>query len=767
MFSENYWIGSGSNSPHPEEEEVFGSFKDYWLQMSKSNLRVGGQVVNPPDQNGVPLWIEANHSRDYYASFPPFSPALANEAIQEAIASGYVSEKPGDPNYYDKYAIVYAQYAIFSGALMVNGSGNGKYHFLAERSGPQLYGGDLSEKSFTHIGIYDHEFGHTIGLCDEYSGRDDGRTDLRNFCLMGWGIYNGPSRKASCPATLSPYYRISYGWISEPIQIESDATNFLVEYDYNNPKLYKIVPPGITNGMHYLFEVRKRQGFDTYIPEPPETFQNQAGTLLIWQQNISNSYGYSDRIRLKTADFSSTDLSQLEDFFPASIYQNNQNLNDLTYPMASIGADLEEEFPNLIKPAHFALNGIQKLSNGNTVINEVRPNQATIKNQNSGDWQTMSVPVGYNNYLLSTIFPTALFAYKFVNNTYVQVNTLVNGIGYWVLFPHQIQNLVNAGTVIEHFEIPVNFGWNIIGTISDKVPRPNVCSQPLGIINSIYKYVAGVGYILIQQSDSLIPGIGYWTLVNNPGNIILDRFAGPCGIQKSNSVSDIDLTTLDKFIITDANGNSQSLYVSNTDIDTTMRNIEMDLPPLFSELPFDSRFEYDEFVKKVSIDSGTVDLSILVHSNSFPVSLIWEINPENGINYSFLCDSGLGKTSSISTTKGSAKFNNLDNNKIQLFASADKVNSLSVLPTGYSLEQNFPNPFNPATTIKYALKNDGRVTLKIFNILGEEIKTMVDEVKSAGYYQIDFNASSLASGVYIYKIQAGAFLNSKKMILLK
>lgn len=89
------------------------------------------------------------------------------------------------------------------------------------------------------------------------------------------------------------------------------------------------------------------------------------------------------------------------------------------------------------------------------------------------------------------------------------------------------------------------------------------------------------------------------------------------------------------------------------------------------------------------------------------------------------------------------------------------------IPTSYDLAQNYPNPFNPSTTIRYQLPQDGIVTLKIYDVLGSEIATLVNEEKVAGKYEVNFNASSLASGVYIYKIQAGEFVSSKKMMLLK
>jgi hypothetical protein len=89
------------------------------------------------------------------------------------------------------------------------------------------------------------------------------------------------------------------------------------------------------------------------------------------------------------------------------------------------------------------------------------------------------------------------------------------------------------------------------------------------------------------------------------------------------------------------------------------------------------------------------------------------------------------------------------------------------MPVSFSLYQNFPNPFNPATTIKYALVENSFVTLKIFDIVGREIKTLISENQPAGTYLVDFNAENLASGVYFYKIVANGLSDSKKMILVK
>ena len=85
----------------------------------------------------------------------------------------------------------------------------------------------------------------------------------------------------------------------------------------------------------------------------------------------------------------------------------------------------------------------------------------------------------------------------------------------------------------------------------------------------------------------------------------------------------------------------------------------------------------------------------------------------------------------------------------------------------FLLEQNYPNPFNPTTTINYSVPEDGIVTLKIYDLLGNEVKYLVDEEQVAGYYQVEFNAEGLSSGIYFYNLTSGNFMDTKKLILLK
>jgi hypothetical protein len=96
-----------------------------------------------------------------------------------------------------------------------------------------------------------------------------------------------------------------------------------------------------------------------------------------------------------------------------------------------------------------------------------------------------------------------------------------------------------------------------------------------------------------------------------------------------------------------------------------------------------------------------------------------------------------------------------------------EVEAVINVPLTYALNQNYPNPFNPSTTISYEIPTSSKVTIKIYNILGDEVTTLVNGNQEAGRYQVIFDASRYSSGVYFYSITAGNFVQTKKMILLK
>jgi hypothetical protein len=132
-------------------------------------------------------------------------------------------------------------------------------------------------------------------------------------------------------------------------------------------------------------------------------------------------------------------------------------------------------------------------------------------------------------------------------------------------------------------------------------------------------------------------------------------------------------------------------------------------------------------------------------------------------------NSGSNDTTFIFSIVANDKHGNADTLNFKLVVSNNitGIDNQDNLPDKFYLSQNYPNPFNPSTTIEYDIPKAGLVTLKIYDILGREVRTIVNEEKTAGRYKISFNASSFASGVYFYRLTSGGYTSIKKMVLLK
>ncbi|MBC8043030.1 MAG: T9SS type A sorting domain-containing protein [Rhizobacter sp.] len=103
----------------------------------------------------------------------------------------------------------------------------------------------------------------------------------------------------------------------------------------------------------------------------------------------------------------------------------------------------------------------------------------------------------------------------------------------------------------------------------------------------------------------------------------------------------------------------------------------------------------------------------------------------------------------------------------ELSAVGDEGDPTSGKPRAFGLQQNYPNPFNPSTTIRYELASASEVSLKVFDVLGREVASLVQSRQPAGNYRVPFNASKLSSGIYFYRLQASGKVQTKKMLLLK
>jgi len=162
------------------------------------------------------------------------------------------------------------------------------------------------------------------------------------------------------------------------------------------------------------------------------------------------------------------------------------------------------------------------------------------------------------------------------------------------------------------------------------------------------------------------------------------------------------------------------------------------------------------------IETVSGDLRNIVSTGKFSL----EVNKPIDIWVGYIVGQGSNALNSISVTRNYAQNVQTYFNTNFTNGTVSDVDDFSVV-TEYNLSQNYPNPFNPSTTIIWQSPVAGNQTLKVYDVLGNEVATLVNEYKSAGSHEIDFNASSLSSGIYFYRLTAVSFVQTKKMLLIK
>jgi hypothetical protein len=379
-------------------------------------------------------------------------------------------------------------------------------------------------------------------------------------------------------------------------------------------------------------------------------------------------------------------------------------------------------------------------------------------------WNLVSNPVQRPDSLIGVrqVYPHALsdHAFRFDPGAgYVETSVLTNGPGFWTKFPDDELNPV-AGIRILRDTIAVDADWNIIGSISSAVDTSTIISIPPGLRATSYFGYFG-GYAPVTHLD---PGLGYWVKMNGPGQLVLSRSLGTESTTAFAS-GGAGMSGLNSVTIRDSRGGSQTLYFGAVSEERDPAGM-CDMPPLPPAGAFDARFETSRggsMVQKHSAKaSGGVEFPVTIQSDAYPLTVTWNVG---GSSASYELTDGLGGRvfrAKEMSGKGSVT---LANSSLRRFSV--KLVGGGELPKEFALSQNFPNPFNPSTTIKYDLPLDTRVSLKVFNILGQEVATLVNEEQKAGYRSAEWNAGNVASGVYFYRLEAGHFTQVRKMLLTK
>ncbi len=389
------------------------------------------------------------------------------------------------------------------------------------------------------------------------------------------------------------------------------------------------------------------------------------------------------------------------------------------------------------------------------------PTPAQFQKDVTADWNLLGLPLDVTDGHYLSLFPTALPATLFGwNRQYLLGDTLHPGEGYWLRFPFADSFIIN-GFQLNNNTITLSAGWNMITGISCDVALTDV-SDPQGIIipGTLTEY-SNNAYVL---SDTIRQGVGYWLRANAAGQISLSC-SGGLPKTAGNSPRHLPRVGYDfeegvTLRIGDASGASQHLT-----FDAPLppdHYIEMySLPPLPPPGSFDARFA--EGYRLLQGESATIEL----RSSAYPITVAVTKLQENGANQYQLAEWENGKIIAEHVlTPG-----------LQLTITNPTVKQLTLrkipgVPKRFVLEQNYPNPFNPLTIISYQVTSDNWVTLKVYDLLGRKVKTLVNKQMAPGRYTVRWDGTNdagqpVSSGVYLYRIETGGFSKIKKMVLLR
>jgi len=181
--------------------------------------------------------------------------------------------------------------------------------------------------------------------------------------------------------------------------------------------------------------------------------------------------------------------------------------------------------------------------------------------------------------------------------------------------------------------------------------------------------------------------------------------------------------------------------------------------------PYSLSFDNNTIAGICNVPGALIDVYKANINEFSPSAYEWIGSTTVGSNNVFSYEITDPSIEAVSLTATTATGNTSAFGYLELITGVEKEDNN--IPTEFSLSQNFPNPFNPTTRISFSIPNEEFVSLKVFNSLGEEVKELVNETRSAGNYIIDFNASDLTSGAYFYKLRTNSFIEVKKMILIR
>ena len=682
---------------------------------------------------------------------------------------------------------------------------DGPYAIMPERSGGNNNSGDLIE-----IGVFCHEFGHIFGIPDLYD-TDGSSEGLGNWCLMAGGSWGGNGSSPETPVHMSAWVKWQLGWTS-PINITSYPGPLSVPNAEENPIVYRMWQNGTIGNQYFLIENRQKLGFDSnlleagflifHIDESMSGNQNEDHYLVDLEQadglrNLNHGQGRGDA----GDPFPGSTQNTRFDFYtnPNSQDYNLQNTFVSVRNIVKDGKMMVGDLEIGPRPGVYAF-GDPITTDFKDVEVGTTSNIKTVVLTNFGgqDLEITGIPssVGDFNLVTNITPPITLSTYDDSLSLEFTFNPTVAGdaeetfpvnsndpnfegltlMGHaYSVYPaldkvmYASSGVQNDGNILylntatgEGTNIGPSSFTNILGLTISPLDKKLYAVSSTPLESEILKVnsLAGDSYIF------------YTIDLPNMVAIAFDTSGTLYGALETGEIYSIDLT------------NGTYLYKSTAQIELTAITFDPVTNDLWASIKGGFGVPKDQIFK---IDLATGDTTLVGQTgfgNTPTNDLAFD---ENGVLYGI---KGTGPqvsdlfTININTGEGTIigsvglqALTGLAYAETGIINDVKEDEDNNTVPRDFALSQNYPNPFNPSTAIEFSVPVNSDVTLRIYNLLGEVVTTLVNEETSAGHYSVVWNGNDntgnqVTSGIYFYEMKAAgnggeAFSQIKKMVLLK
>ncbi len=386
------------------------------------------------------------------------------------------------------------------------------------------------------------------------------------------------------------------------------------------------------------------------------------------------------------------------------------------------------------------------------IINSLTANVCTDL---ADGWNLIGISVIPVDTTAANLFPNMIPPLYGFNGSYVASDYVHEGNGYWE------RNTVNETVCVEGYPVSaitlhLTDGWNLVAGPSSTVAIADA-NDPGGIIIPGTLYEFNGAY---SPSDSLVPGVGYWLKVSAAGDITLSTVPKNAGNLSKKIVEVQALNEFSALTIEDAAGNHQNLYLG-VKLEESQSIENFSLPPTPPGGMYDARFAGGYRV------STSDEATIQVQASNYPLRFKLNVGDDSG-NFIYVMKEMNGNKVVASHSLLNGETIEITNPQSTTF----KLTKETAVPRTFAVRQNFPNPFNPVTNIAYAIPQDVKVEIVVYNSLGQKVRQLLSKNQKAGYYNVEWDGTSdtgkrVGSGIYYYRITAGKHNAVKKMILLK